>query len=116
MLFYTRLPPEDIERGLKKICIPIQWSKLDNGDVSVVAARHKRFDTANIPQLNSLKDGTPIVSPGTTWVSPKMEPDETKSNVAMLLFNDPAKTNFLEIIQVSGVKLTRNSSQPAATT
>jgi hypothetical protein len=99
LLFYTKTP-EAIEQALAQIGKPLFYTTLDSSDESVsIVVRTRPFDAAVIPQpsrvpAHALYDRSPI----------------DRSDHSAVLFNAPNEKTPLQLIQVSGVSVSANTS------
>jgi hypothetical protein len=108
-LFYSRQHPNELEERLLKVGKPLIYSDLNNGEFFSLVARTVPFNAEGIPQVSGLAKGQAQTYPPAVWTSESFKPGDTRENLSMMLFNDSSASGVLQVVQISGIRLTHNA-------
>jgi hypothetical protein len=101
-LFLSREPQESLEPQFTKIGTPLALTTLDNGLSVSIVVRSRRFDPADLPSTEKLGRAQMTLL--------KMQNDIVESdNLNAMFWNDPGDGGTLQVVDIGGVKLTRNN-------
>jgi hypothetical protein len=103
--FVSREPTETLEAKMLQIGQPITRTDLDNGESVWMVVRQIEFDPSVLPSTHDFKSAHHQMLDKSAYP----EPGTVRENLTALLWNEPEADGTLQVIEVGGVTVRRDS-------
>jgi hypothetical protein len=106
-VFYSRMPPDEVEKTLLRDGKPIGYFTLSGGENVFVAARLAPFLPPTLPDGKPLLGSSHHINPAALSAPNRMALEELArtANPAAVLFNKPADGSVLVLTEIGGIAL-----------